>query len=579
MKVDKSLLRILQELTAYKWRLAFAAVCLCGAASASSLTAVLLGKLTDAGFYGEDDLVILAAPLALILVSLLFAAASVLSASVMASVSQDILVKFRAAMFDRLMHLPLERLESTPPGQFTSKFVNEATVALSGAAEAFIVLVRDSVQVAALVAVLFTYNAELALVTLAAAPALVIALRAVSRRIRRAVTLSQTLVGGMIERVQEAYAADRVVKLMNTYAHEELRFDGINRDMRSVALRTVRFQNLATPVTQLLTMVAVAGVVAFTLHEAQNNALTLGEFMTFLSAMLLIKAPLQHLAGLSGTFASVSAAADSIYSLLDSPTETDDGTDLLEGTEGGIVFENVSLRRAEDGRNTLQGVTLAVKQGEHLAIVGPSGAGKSTLVKLLLRFADPTEGRVLIGGRDIRTISLAALRKHIAYVPQNPMLFDDTLRHNLTYGLTGITEEQIGEALRMTALSGLVEGLPNGLETPVGEGGKLLSGGERQRVAAAHALLKNASVVVLDEATSALDAESEATLMRSFQTALRGRTVLTVTHRIKTVETADRIAVLNDGQLTELGTEEELTKAGGVFASLKALQNHKEEER
>lgn len=571
--LDPVLKRLYAEFLPHKWRISLAALFLLGSASTSSLTATLLGRLTDLGFYGEESWVVAAAPAALVAVSLLYAVSTVLAAVIMARVSQDVLLRIRTRLYDRVLHWPASRIETVPTGLISSKFVNEATIALSGATESVIVLVRDTVQVAGLLAVLFWHDPILTLVTFAVGPALVLALRAISKRVRTAVTESQKTLGRMISRVQESYSAGKLVKVLNTYAFEEHRFEGVNKKIAALQLRMIRLQSLATPLTQFLTMTAVAFVVAVALAEAQRGTLTVGEFMTFLSAMLLMKSPIQRLAGLNATFAAISAAAASVYTELDADLEEDAGTFAPESIRGELVFENVTLAYPGSDRKALDDVTLKVAAGEHLALVGPSGSGKTSLTRLVARLIHPTSGRITLDGTDLRDYSLAALRRLIAVVPQDPVLFNESLRTNLTYGLGDVPDEAIWEALRAAKLDDFVASLPEGLESPAGEGGRRLSGGQRQRLAIARALLKNAPILIFDEATSALDAESEARIAEALEGLTKGKTCLIVSHRLKSVENADRIAVFSDGRLAEIGTETDLIHKNAVYARLRALQS------
>ncbi len=455
----------------HKWKLLIACVFLLCSASMSSITATLLGKITDAGFYNQEEWVIYGAPLTLIGVTLGFAISTVMSTYMMAQVSQAVLVTLRTQMFERILHWPekeyqantsgricskfvneatmalsgavqsfvvlvrtqmFERIlhwpekeyQANTSGRICSKFVNEATMALSGAVQSFVVLVRDSVQVLALLGVLFWHDWKLTLVTFVIIPGLALTLRTISRRVRRIVAESQETLGSMLSRVQESYEAERLIKVSNTYDFEEKRFASVNMNIRRLSLKLIKMQSITTPITQLLTMVAIACVVGVALWQAQKGLLTIGEFITFLSALLLIKAPIQHLSGLNGTFASISVAAKSIFDTLDAEVERDEGKTVLENVIG--------LRYPDQPNDALTDINLTIKAGEHLAIVGPSGSGKTSLVNLLPRFLELTSGRITLDGVDIRELTLENLRQQISFVTQDVVLFDDTIRHNLT---------------------------------------------------------------------------------------------------------------------------------------------------
>lgn len=565
-KVDPDLRRLYRYFLPHKWRLAVAVVFLMGSASMSSVTATLLGKMTDIGFYHQEGWNIYAAPLALIGVTLGFAICTVMSTVLMAKVSQAVLVKLRMQLFESILHWPDAEYQRNTTGRISSKFVNEATMALSGAAQSFIVLVRDSIQVVALLSVLFWYDWQLTLVTFVMIPGLALTLRTISRRIRKIVRESQETLGKMISRVQETYEAERLVKVSNTYDFEEKRFAEVNEHIFKLTLKNIKMTAVTTPVTQMLTMVAIACVVGMALYEAQKGLLTIGEFITFLSALLLMKAPIQHLSGLNGTFASISVAAKSIFDTIDAEREKDDGPDLLIQPGGGTVtFENVTVVYPGKDVPTLKSFSLEIKQGERVALVGQSGSGKTTLVNLIARFLEPSEGRILIDGQDISKVSHRSLRRQMAFVTQDVVLFDSTLKDNLTYGLGNVTECDIQKALEVASLTELVQALPEGLETRVGEGGNMLSGGQKQRVSIARAFLKNAPILIMDEATSALDSKTEQQVVKAMNRLREGRTCITVAHRLGSVMEANRVFVMSAGKVIEEGSPQKLIQMKGFF--------------
>lgn len=565
-KVDPDLRRLYRYFLPHKWRLAVAVVFLMGSASMSSVTATLLGKMTDIGFYHQEGWNIYAAPLALIGVTLGFAICTVMSTVLMAKVSQAVLVKLRMQLFESILHWPDAEYQRNTTGRISSKFVNEATMALSGAAQSFIVLVRDSIQVVALLSVLFWYDWQLTLVTFVIIPGLALTLRTISRRIRKIVRESQETLGKMISRVQETYEAERLVKVSNTYDFEEKRFAEVNEHIFKLTLKNIKMTAVTTPVTQMLTMVAIACVVGMALYEAQKGLLTIGEFITFLSALLLMKAPIQHLSGLNGTFASISVAAKSIFDTIDAEREKDDGPDLLIQPGGGTVtFENVTVVYPGKDAPTLKSFSLEIKQGERVALIGQSGSGKTTLVNLIARFLEPSEGRILIDGQDISKVSHRSLRRQMAFVTQDVVLFDSTLKDNLTYGLGNVTECDIQKALEVASLTELVQALPEGLETRVGEGGNMLSGGQKQRVSIARAFLKNAPILIMDEATSALDSKTEQQVVKAMNRLREGRTCITVAHRLGSVMEANRVFVMSAGKVIEEGSPQKLIQMKGFF--------------
>lgn len=570
--MDPDLLRIYKYLLPHKWRIALGAVFMAGAASMSSLTATLLGKLTDLGFYQQDPWVIAGAPAALIGVTLLFGFCTMASSWVMTKVSQAVLITLRTELYDRIMTWPAERYQSNPTGTICSKFVNEANVALSGATSSLIVLIRDTLQIVALLCLLFWQNWKLTLVAFVVGPLIVLTLKLIAKRIRAIVKKSQETVGLMLSRVQEGYEAQRVVKVTGSYAFEEARFEKVNKTIRRTALDRTKMESLATPITQMITMLGIAFVVGVALYEAQAGLLTIGEFITFLAALLLLKPALQHLTGLNGTFASIATAARSLFEVLDAEREVDNGTVEIERAKGEIVFDNVFLTYPGQNEPSLRGINLTIRPGEHVALVGPSGSGKTSFVNLIPRFWEPTHGEIRLDGVPLKDIKLESLRRQIAVVSQDIFLFDDTIRANIAYGMPHATAEDIDRAVKASALDEFVATLPDGLNTRVGEGGSLLSGGQKQRVSIARAVLKDAPILILDEATSALDSKNEALIKEALDRLTKGRTCITVAHRFSTIEDVDRIVAMQQGEIVEEGTKTALLEKDGLYAKLFRLQ-------
>lgn len=567
------MMRLFRYLPPYKWLIIGAAVAMVVSGGASSLIALVLGKLTDMGFYDKDPSVIYWAPIALIGISIIHGGSQYLSQFLLVRVSQNVLIKVRTLMFDRVLHWDNHLIQENKCARIQAKFINEASTALGNAASIMTTIIRDSIQIVSLVCVLIYHNWRLTLLTFVVAPLLAILLRWVNKRIKRLTTQTQNIFGQLIGTLQESYEGQRVVKIYNGYEYETKRFFEVNNTLKNLLLRTQRVKAAATPLTQLITMSAVSVVVVVALLQAQSGSLTMGEFTTFLSAMLLLMPPIRHLSTLNGSTAAMTAAAESLFQTIDAEPEKDPGTRELADYQGAVRFEGVGFTYPGQEKPAVENFTLDVKPGEMIALVGSSGSGKSTLINMIPRFWVPTKGEIYFDDVPQRELTLASLRSQIALVSQEVIIFDDTIAGNIAYGCKDkVTREQIERAAEAAALTDWIATLPDGLDTQVGNAGNRLSGGQRQRISIARAFLKDAKILLLDEATSALDAESERYIQESLKSLMKGRTSFVVAHRLSTIRDADRIIVMNQGKVTEIGTHEELLAREGEYAHLCHLQ-------
>lgn len=541
-------------------------------ACSSSLIALLVGQLTDKGFYEKDPTAIWWAPGALLIISLAHGLSTFTSSYFLQKISQDVLYRFRTQLFSRVLCWPAHIYQKRNSGTVVSVFINQAGTALGTAAELIATIFRDSLQIVALLCVLFYYNWQLSLVSFVVAPFLALIIRWVGRKVRRYGGGFQKSLADLTSVVQEGYGGQRMVKIYDAYAYEQGRFTKANGLMKKLALRMQMVSGSGTPMTHFVSMCAVSIVVIVALLQAQNGLLTLGEFITFLSALLLLLTPIRHLSSLNGATARVRVAAESIFEMLDEPEEVDPGDRVLSAVKGDVRFEHVTHQYAGAGKPSVRDFSLDVKAGETVALVGASGAGKTTLINLIPRFWVPTSGEIYFDGVPQSSVTLKSLREQIALVSQDIVLFDDTIAANIAYGNEKATREDIEEAARAAYLMPFVETLPKGLDTPVGEAGSKLSGGQKQRISIARALLKNAPILLLDEATSALDTESEKYIQKSLDELMKGRTTFVVAHRLSTIIGADKIVVMKDGQIQEVGKHEELLQKKGLYEHLYNIQ-------
>jgi len=365
-----------------------------------------------------------------------------------------------------------------------------------------------------------------------------------------------------------------VVKIFGGQGYEIDRFNGINNKNRQQNIKMIATSSLSTSIIQLIVSVALAGIIYSATQQSLKNNITTGEFVAFMTSMMMLFAPIKHLTSINSIIQRGIAAAESAFELLDTEVEQDQGGYESGRVRGEIHFDHVSFRYASNhDKEVLKSVELSIEPGQTVALVGRSGSGKSTLVNLLPRLYDTFSGNILLDGRDIREYSLTSLRDQIAYVGQEIVLFNDTVAHNIAYGrLQDVSEADIISAAKSAHAYEFIERMSDGMQTMVGEKGVMLSGGQRQRIAIARALLKDAPVLIMDEATSALDTESERYIQAALEELLKNRTTLVIAHRLSTIENADLIVVMDNGAIVETGSHQELLAHNGAYAGLHRMQ-------
>ena len=544
------------------------------AAATEPMFPALLKYILDKGFAGQSDFPLWTIPLAIVGIFIVRGIATFSSHYSLAWISQNTLVDLRRRMFDHLLRLPSADFERQASGVLISRVVIEVQNVLDAASAVLTTLVRDTLVVVGLLAWLFWLNWQLTLVTLFLIPTLAIVLSVFGRRMRKLNRQSLENMGILTSVVEEGVHGYKVIKVFGAYDRELQRFVSTIQRLRGFAMRMTVAGAVTTPITQIAASVAVAVVVTIALMQSQSDQTTVGGFVSFITAMLMLLAPLKHLADVNAPLQRGLAAAEKVFELLDRHTEPDAGTRTLGRARGELQFEGVSFRYPEADRDALDQVDLHVLPGQVLALVGASGGGKSTLMNLVPRFISPTRGRVLLDGVPLEELTLASLREQIALVSQDIVLFNASVRENVALAGGGpVDDARVWRALADASLDTFVRSLPDGLDTVIGERGAMLSGGQRQRLAIARALLKDAPVLLLDEATSALDSETELEVKLALERTMRGRTTLVIAHRLSTIEHADRIAVLEGGRVVESGRHDELLAKNGVYARLHRYQS------
>lgn len=538
----------------------------------------LMQPLIDNGFAGKDpDSLVQRAPWAVpALIVVLFALRGVITFCAgysMAWVQARVINDIRQQMFDHLVHLPMTYFERYPSATLITRITNDVNNIGNAATGAGVTLVRESLTMLGLLGYLLYLNPILTVITLLVAPFIAWVTRMISTRLRNMSRASQEGLGVMTQSLQESILCQKVLKIFGGEAQESRRFGRINDRMRGYAMRTAVAASAGSPLVHIFVSLAVATVVYMAMMQAASGAATVGSFVSFITAMLMLLAPLRSLAGINLTLQRGIAAAESVFSLLDEKAEADAGTLEVQRVEGNVTFEAVGFRYPRGETDALSDVNLHIPAGKTLALVGASGGGKTTLVNLLPRFYRATSGRILIDGVDTETMSLKSLRRQIAFVSQDVMLFDDTVAANIAYGtMADADQAAIEQAAKAAHAHDFIMAMPNGYQTNIGENGNRLSGGQRQRLAIARALLKNAAVLILDEATSALDSESERQVQQALEELMKNRTTLVIAHRLSTIERADTIAVMQHGRLMEMGDHATLLAKDGIYARLYRMQ-------
>lgn len=566
--------RIYGRVGVYWKGLALAVLFMAGAAATQPTLAVAMKPLLDEGFSGAKPEYVWQVPLAIIGLIALRGVCNFFSDYLLAWVANNVLLGVRADMFEKLLSMPDSEFKKGDTGRLLNRFTVDAGNVTGYATDVLTVVVRESLVVLAMIAVLLYMSWELTLIILVTMPISVLISRAFIARMRRINRDTVNMNAELTRVVSEGIDGQRVIKLFDGYAFERKRFAYVSGRLRRFDMRGATSDAAMTPITQVVTAVAVAAVIAVALNQANEGTLTVGSFAAFMAALAQIFDPIKRLTKVAGRMQKMLVSAESVFTLVDQASEPETGTQTFEDRAlGKVEFRDVSHRFADGQTNTLSNVSVTVEPGQTVALVGRSGSGKTTLVNMLPRFVLPTDGQICIDGCDIASLRLRDLREQLSLVSQDVVLFDDTIAVNVGYGaLHDASEQEIRDALRAANLLDFVDSLPLGLQTQVGENATRLSGGQRQRLAIARALIKNAPILILDEATSALDNESERQVQASLETLMKGRTTLVIAHRLSTVQNADKIVVMDQGAVVEHGSHQELMAKGGAYAALYQMQ-------
>ncbi len=530
----------------------------------------VLRYLIDSGFGIDHARALWLVPLSILAIFVVRGVASFISFYLMNSVELKILAQILNSIFERILDVPISLIERDQGAQTINLMMQEARKLTAFITTFTTGILRNLLTIILLIAYLLYLNWQLSLVTFLMVPFITLTLRVISRRLRRLNMDLMKVNQDMIGLLQEVTQGNQVVRIFGGQAHERSRLNEQNSRFRGAFLRIAIANGVATPLTQLFAATAVIVVIVVSLLQVSNGA-TAGEFISFITALLMILSPLKQVAEANNLFQQCTIAAEAIFSVIDTPSEDNAGATLNQ-IRGNLSFQKVSFAYSNSTNLALDKISFEARAGQTIALVGASGSGKSSLMNLLSRFHLPQSGQILLDGIDIATLKLTEFRQHIAIVSQHVVLFNDTLKANICYGRQEIDSQRLEQAIDDAYLRDVVADLPLGIDTVLGNNGMLLSGGQRQRVAIARALYKNAPLLLLDEATSALDSQSERYIQDALTRLMKNRTTLVVAHRLSTIERADMIVVMSQGRVLEMGQHEQLLKQQGAYAQLYHLQ-------
>ena len=533
----------------------------------------LMQPLLNGAFIEKDPATIAIMPFLFIALFLVRGIASYVGSTSLDWVAHKVIMDLRLAMFDRFINYPASFFDDNRSGNFMSRFTYDVTQIKEASTNAITTLIRDSLSVIGLLAWMFYIDWVLALICMLGAPVIGILITIIRRRLRKMSSKVQDTMGDIHHVLAECFDAHKIIKLHDGKGIEKERFHNTVNSHRKFSMKFIMAATATSPMVQIITAVILACIIYITTQQASANPLLVGDFVSFFAAVAMLLGPLKRLAGLNEHIQKGLAACESVFALLDTEIETQSGVKELRSPAGKISFQSVTYRYPGTESDALNSISFDIKPGETVALVGESGSGKTTLANLIPRFYELKSGSIYYDDINIKELSLTNLRKNIAYVSQDVILFNDSVKNNIAYGdLKDASDQEIWAAAESACATEFINQLPDKMNTIIGEDGTRLSGGQRQRLAIARALLKDARLLILDEATSSLDTRSEKHIQSALENVKKGRTSLIIAHRLSTIENADHIIVLDKGRIVEQGSHKELLNLQNNYARLYQVQ-------
>ena len=565
--------RLWPTISPFKAGLLVAGVALIINAAIDPFMLTLLKTLLDDVIGKNNHTVLLWMPLVIIGLILIRGVSGYISSYCIAWVSGKVVMTLRRRLFSHMMGMPVSFFDQQSTGTLLSRISYDCEQVASSSSSSLVTVVREGASIIGLFVMMFYYSWQLSLILLVLAPVVSLAIRIVSRRFRRISKNMQNTMGQVTTHAEQMLKGHKEVLMFGGQQAETARFEQVSNTMRRQGMKMVSATSLSDPIIQLLASSALAFVLYAASFPSVMATLTAGTISAVFSAMLMLMRPLKSLTNVNAQFQRGMAACQTLFTILDTEQEKDEGRRVVKRASGSIEFRDVTFTYPGAERAALRHINLTLPAGKTVALVGRSGSGKSTLASLLTRFYDIDSGAILLDGHDLREYTLASLREQVALVSQHVHLFNDTVANNIAYARTDVfSREAIEKAAQMAHALEFINKMENGLDTVIGENGVLLSGGQRQRIAIARALLRDSPILILDEATSALDTESERAIQLALETLQQNRTTLIIAHRLSTIEKADEILLVEEGEIVERGSHQQLLQKNGAYARLYQMQ-------